>query len=848
MRALSVRESDQVVTPAPEITAAYSLDPLIAEAQVTEGSVRIWGRAPGHATVVAVHARDFSTIAIDVTVTPAPPVLPDVPWSGLDSEDRNANGYYDLRVSSDPMQVSQTFDYRTGWMQAHVSNVAMPGITLPGTSSVRFPFSYVRLLGTGWKATLLDQNVDSSPLSVSGTLVRGLHFSAGEFAFDGGYTSVAGFQSLFLPAFRQLIFGTSWTHRLTDTSQVGATAYFLQRTSSVPGHRGPALATLFYKKHTQASDFLAEAGVSDGVAGAITATHNTDRDQFFVTARYRPKYYATSSTDNLNGLRSEAHWDRRLGQRFTSGLSASRSDIYMLSGKQSIEISSEALAFKASRYVSLSSGVSFSRLADAHATFPEVKRVAVPVGLTYDRTHFGAGFQYEYSRTSRAFSAGQGFRGSARWSRDRLQLSATGGLSTQSLGVDSVYSNFPGLTVALAQLGLDASSNVEKLATFLKDRAFLSSLGIAPDATLRLVPRAWQSNVSASWRTRRQVLELDSNYNIQSFLSQQSIIALETARYRRGIGKGNEIMSSLTLFDTFAPSPRKTLVWEFGVRHDLGADPLRRYRERGGDISGTVRLEDENGVTTAEGVEIRLDGQRHTATDSNGHYRFADVASGYHTVQIAFQSNRSFWYSTPSRMSAKANSVVDFGIIYPSAQIVGYVLDDAGRPLPNLGISIKGGSHDTSAASDQQGRFVVPVTRSGTYVVAVNAETVPDGYAVGELAPITVSVEEGQTKKIGFSLGAIRALSGVVKRYDSTREQYVPVPGVHVRIPELNRQVITDAGGHYLFREMPSGWFTILVNDEDYGHVQLSPAPQLLRHDIQLRPSSRTPLLAATPQ
>jgi hypothetical protein len=84
----------------------------------------------------------------------------------------------------------------------------------------------------------------------------------------------------------------------------------------------------------------------------------------------------------------------------------------------------------------------------------------------------------------------------------------------------------------------------------------------------------------------------------------------------------------------------------------------------------------------------------------------------------------------------------------------------------------------------------------------------------------------------------------LVQKYDVAQEKYIPVPRVTLQISELHRQTTTDASGRYLFRDMPLGIFALLVNGEQYEQVQLSAAPQVLRHDIQ----SREGVLAAAPR
>lgn len=407
-------------------------------------------------------------------------------------------------------------------------------------------------------------------------------------------------------------------------------------------------------------------------------------------------------------------------------------------------------------------------------------------------------------------------------------------VGTQSLGIDSVYSTFPGLTVQLAQLGIGTSTSVEQLASYLRDRAFLNSLGIAPDGKVQLVPRNWQANLNLSWRSGRQVVELDSNYNLQSFLAQQSTTVLQTVRYRRGITNATELVTSFTLFDTIAPLSRRDVIWEIGVRHQLGDGAFWKRHARKGVISGTVRLEDASGERPVEAVEVNLDGDRRTRSDSQGHYSFRNVNHGVHSIQIAFQSVRPFWYTKPSKAKADANSIVDFGIMYPSAQLSGYVLNDGGAGLPDIGMLVKGPQGEVTITTNAAGKFVVPIAQSGTYVVRVNAETVPNGYALEELKPVNISVLDAEFKKISFTLTAIRAVTGFVRAYDSAKGNYVPVIRVPVEVPELHRQTLTDGNGRYSFRNMRSGVWRIRVNGQQYGQLQLIASPHLLRQDIDL--------------
>jgi hypothetical protein len=116
----------------------------------------------------------------------------------------------------------------------------------------------------------------------------------------------------------------------------------------------------------------------------------------------------------------------------------------------------------------------------------------------------------------------------------------------------------------------------------------------------------------------------------------------------------------------------------------------------------------------------------------------------------------------------------------------------------------------------------------------VNVETVRAGYALDDLQPLTIALGDGESKKISFTLPAIRALAGKVQSYDASQGEYVAVANAVVRLEELNRQAISDGSGRYLFRNLPAGLFSITVNGQRYDQVDVSASPQLLRKDIRL--------------
>jgi hypothetical protein len=842
---LSLRESTEILAPARNARAAYSLDSQIAEAQIADDHVRIWGRAPGHAVIVLVYS-DFSTDSMEVTVTQAPPILPERLWSGLNPAG-SIQGYYEIRASTDPAQIGETLDYQTGRMQVHFTNVTAPNRNLPGTSSTWFPYDYLRLTGDGWRVTLLDESGDSSPISVGSALIRGIHLDAGGFAIHAGYASVAGFNSLLLPAQKQMLSGATFAQNLSGHLQVGASAYFIQHDPvALSPQTAQGLGTIFLRRRALpgacqqpaipcgAIDFGLEMGYSKGFGGAFDVGRDTERDQFHITGRYRPQLYASPEVDNLKGLQSQANWDHLWNRELRTSLSGSENRIFTLTGRQAIEVATANVQYATVAGIAVSPGVSLSHFSQDQSLSPDVNRLALPLTVSHDGRRWGESVQYTYSVTSHAFSAGQGYEGSLHWNGQRFHFNVGAGSQTEALGIDSVFSAFPELNVELAQLGFGTAVSVGQLAQLLNSRAFLNSLGIAPNATLQLVARNWHGNINASWNWSRQTLELDSNYNLNSFLTSRNTTVLESVHYRRGLSNSTELIGSFTLLESVAPIHHLNPIAEISLRHDVGKSLFPRWRQPHGAIWGAVRLEDNGETRPLANVVIRLDGDRRTVTNSSGSYLFSNVELGVHTVRIEYKTERPFWYTTPSQVSADPGSAVDFGIVYPAAQIIGYVHDDTGAGLPGIGVSIRGPAGQSQVTADQAGKFVAPVTQSGTYVADVNVETVRAGYALDDLNPLSIPLSTGESKKINFTLPAIRALAGKVQSYDASRGEYVPVANAVVRLEELKRQAISDSSGRYLFRNLPRGLFTISVNGQAYDQVDVNASPQLLRKDISL--------------
>jgi hypothetical protein len=222
---------------------------------------------------------------------------------------------------------------------------------------------------------------------------------------------------------------------------------------------------------------------------------------------------------------------------------------------------------------------------------------------------------------------------------------------------------------------------------------------------------------------------------------------------------------------------------------------------------GTYRA----GAPPLPDVEVILDDKRRTRTDRSGHYRFAGVTYGSHSVEAVYQSANPFFYTTASRVQSEINEEINFGIGLAFGRIFGTVQSDTGAGLAGVDISVSQGPHRDRAQTNSKGDFRVEGLSSGDYEVKLDADSVPPGYSFAGLETERASVNPLVPGRSSFTLKAIRNVSGRITIYDRVSQQEIPVPKMAVRIRELSLESITGQDGIYLFRNLPAGSYSLVV-------------------------------------
>ena len=107
---------------------------------------------------------------------------------------------------------------------------------------------------------------------------------------------------------------------------------------------------------------------------------------------------------------------------------------------------------------------------------------------------------------------------------------------------------------------------------------------------------------------------------------------------------------------------------------------------------------------------------------------------------------------------------------------------------------------------------------AGEAGVAVIAESLPPGVALGELAPQSRRLAPGAPAVADFTVRAQRALEGIVS---GTGGKPVTVTAL-----EADRHVETDKDGRFLLRGLPAGPLTLIVGTPGGERRQVVEVPR----------------------
>ncbi len=716
---------------------------------------------------------------------------------------------------------------------------------LSGSSPVALPGLSFEIDTSQRDVTLVDQLVVNSPLTLDNVLVRGVHLREGSWFFHAGYTSQSVFQNVLLPTQKDTVGGFGYRFRLGVHTSLTPNLYYVAADTGLAAtaHSGAIGSLVFRHEVTNRLKVLAETGYGRGmgVAGRLDFQRSAE-ERLSGDFRYEPASFSSVSVNNLHGVLSTLRWDRKFHKKLTSSANFSGNRYDLAQSTAQVNVTSDwNLDYRLSKHWSANSGLVYSRFSGGIGSSGYLQNVQIPMGVNFTSSHWGAGFLYRDSVASNEGGSGPGFRGTATWGMQPWHVSVFFDRQTNVPTVSALVSSVPGLQDLLDRLGISATTP-QQIASLLQNDAMLQALGLVSNLTLNLSPVLTQAGGTLSWSKRASSQQLFLSYlyssNQMTTSTQQSMVY--SATYSRKLTPSNTIFASYSLYSAKSPGAASDYrpLFEISLRHRFNSVPSFLLPGRKGTISGTV-FQDmhlagvfKEGMPPMAGVEVALDGARRTTTDAAGRYSFSRVPFGPHRLQVAYRTERPFYFTTQSDVTAEIDTAVNFGIAFSRARLIGHVLNDAGSPILGVKVEVTGAERTYNAQTDAGGTFTIADLAAGAFRAEISPESLPMGYVSDRMEPVVDELLVGLPKHITFHVKAIRAIAGKVNIFDAEQKSEVPVPGVKVRVVETGAESTTDREGNYLFREMPAGTFTLTISYQGKDFklaVSLPPAPTFSR-------------------
>jgi hypothetical protein len=826
---LTVRIQETAVVEIPGATAAYTTNPLIADATIVAiGRVSVTGHSSGTTQLMVINAGGMQSYLVTVA---APPVSSDArPEAGAPL------ARYDGRYSSGGARMQNTFDFSkdddTRRSELHVLHIhdlrAGPGRPRDAVASI-----FYRHTSAGRRLTLLDERVDVSLVTISNTLVRGLHLQQGPLELHGGYATSTMFDTFFLPAERRWVGGAGYGIDFHSTRWTPSVYGFFSQPDGTAARRGVVGALTAEHRRGDTLFVRGEVGVSRSLAAAGEIRFASPRGQLRAFVSLKPDDYPTLGLADLPGEHAELDWSRRAGDRLsiTSYGTFDRFDVAAL--RQTIGAGSFGLGYAVTSRLAIHGGADIS-VVRTPAT--SIRTIGLPLGLAYEASAYGVGATYRLLDNSTASRRGDALRLNAHAGRGRFTANAWAERQRQAPTLELIFSAEPGLELALLRLGISIRTP-EDVARALRDNAALIDLGFITGVNVDLTPRRLQAGLNLGWLgsgARSDHFRLLAVYGHDESIDSTRDSLIGTLTYSRRVLTATDLYGSYTWWRAgLAAHPESGSSVDVGLRQQFTGLPA--FLRRSGTIGGFAFLDPEmrgvrgQGTMPLPDIVVTLDGSSTARTDATGAYAFHHVPPGRHRVAVQLPPSPRAFFTTPSHAETAGAARIDFGLVWAAARIDGRVVSDAGTGVQGVILSTAAPSGTPiGATSDAEGRFVFAVP-PGTFRVGLNVESLPAGYSLAGERERTMTVEADQPQRIAFEVAALRSIAGRA------------VAASEVRIESLSRKTVADAEGNFVFRSMPSGTFTITARGGGRtvsATVMLPAGPAIVRDVILGAPPS----------
>jgi cell division septation protein DedD len=766
-------------------TSAYAIDAALADATASAGTVTVYGRSAGRTQLVVISLTGQSTFELVVEAqrgAGAPPA----------DANRGSGGHVESRYASAGRQIQntvhlerETAKQRTELHIEHVQYGAAAGTR----ASSSIPSASYRIFTKHRELTFLDRQVDHSPLTVSSMTIRGAHYLDEHWRFHAGYTAYTLFESFLLPSDHRTVIGAAYVQPLGPHARLMPSLF---------KYRDGETASLLYDyARDERLTARAELGISrtDSLSAGAAAqlAYTNDRDRVRVDLRYRPRAFATAMPGDPRGLFADTSWTRTFRDGSSLDAAVSSSDFDLPNLRQRTRTANVNARVHLTDSLALLGGASYG-------SFDSASSITIPLGLAYDRPRFGVSALARWAESSSSNEGGLGYRVAARASAGRVFVSTYIDYQQQAPTLALIFREEPDLALALAQLGITATTPAD-IARALRENSALFDLGYIEGVSVDLAPARTQAGFELAWlglgRARPQ-LRARVLFNRLEGVGSATDTIIATVSGSRRLTAAADVYASYSWWKTArrGEDPIVEPLVELGVRYRF--DELPSFGGGHGSIRGAVYVdEDLDGVPDGAGVadaQIDVDGSSRARTAPDGTFSVGGLTSGTHRVVARVPRNPNAYFTTPSRVEASAGDTLRFGVAFTPARVFGRVTSDAGDGIAAKIALARGSSHfEAQTASD--GSFTIAAP-PGEWELSVDPLSLPAGYSSAPARTVQLARETPRSET--FTIRANRSISG-----------HAPAGVASIAVEPLGKNVPVDADGRFAIRSLPAGNVTL---------------------------------------
>jgi hypothetical protein len=736
-------------------TAAYAIDESIATANGRDGLVTVFGRSAGSTRVMVVAFG--RTVAYDVVVIAPASAAGGTPMTA----EAPRRAVTEARYLSTTGQVQTSIDAVANNAQAHA-------VILHDQQKTSVPSASYRITTPHAEVTLLDKHVDETPLTTAPSAVRGVHFFNDAWRVHAGVTSATFYDSFVLPtSHRQFVFGASRVWHLSPSWSVMPNLY-------VAGKK-PIASLLAEYADGDRLRARGEIGFSNhSPGGAFQLAANGARSHLRADFRWQPRDFATLGVNDVRGFSGDVSASQSF-KKLDVDATASAAHTILPSFNERSVTSTLDLRYHASKAITLLGGASYG----AFNLHEKIRNFTVPVGVAANAG--GAGISAVYR-----LGDNNGYRVSGSYSRSSFHGNVFVDQQNHTPTIALFTHEYPELANELLRAGISATS-VADIARLVREGATLAALGITNVPQIELALKRRQTGADIAWRE----LRLRAIRNDVETVSRRTSTTFTTLTWTHRILGSTDLEASYGFWVT---DHVRQPAYEIALRHRF--DSLPSFGS--GAINGNVyRDDDGNSRVPLAGVEVRLDESRSTRSDADGRYRFGNVNGSSHQVSAQLPSNDAY-FTTPSHATASRGDAVDFGVAFSPARLRVTVVDDAGRAISGVNVTLTGARRfSATSATDGGADFIA---QPGTWRASIADETLASGYTVDGDPEHVITLQRAHTETLKFALRASRTVSGRISGVRDCTE---------IEIAPLGRRAMTDETGHFAIRSLPAGAITL---------------------------------------